>query len=416
MLPSALEDFGQRQKNMETLDKSIESEFLGWLGSEIFCESHIDRYVAAFHKCLPHSQRDLQQCREHDWEKFLAAIDTWASRQMSEFMPDKVAERIMFLPLPESRDSFTGLRRGHCVEKLSINVTDEEALRQVPGIGASSAQKILEERASHGSFKSLEQLVEYGCLSVEALQLSQQYITVSVTHSPFDGIIRKANFVTYVRVQHALQHTGSDVDLMHVGITELERSVDSLNANKYWEASRTIRDPMMLSNDEGNILYRKVSDSKQNLPTSLLDSQSYLKLLNRIFPRAKASIWVQAPSLSILHVGALRTLLTALADASAHNVDVRILFDGNYSPSSIESDDVAYLRARNVPCRAYTLSARMHSRVIIVDGEHVICGSHSWSATSMFHSEELSIYTHSQRLAEQQAERFQLLWHESKPE
>jgi hypothetical protein len=108
--------------------------------------------------------------------------------------------------------------------------------------------------------------------------------------------------------------------------------------------------------------------------------------------------------------------LTTLAEAVHRGVDVRVLFDERYAPGPVESDDVAYLRARNVACRAYPLVARMHSRVIVVDGEHVICGSHGWSPTSMYHSDELSFYVRSSTLAGQQASRFESLWSAAEPD
>lgn len=166
----------------------------------------------------------------------------------------------------------------------------------------------------------------------------------------------------------------------------------------------------MLSIDEGHLLYRKVLDSRTPQPTALLDSEGYLKLLRRLIPRATAAIWVQAPSLSLLHVGAQRSIPVLLAEATQRGVDVRVLFDEDYSPAPIKSDDVAYLAARGVSCRAYPFAARMHSRVVTVDHEHVICGSHSWSAHSMFRSEEVGIYARSQRLAAQQKEGFESLW------
>lgn len=401
---------------MEAPERNIPSAFEAWLGKEVYRERHAHRYVAAY-RAFPGARRDVRQDGEVAWEKFLATLDAWAARQMPGLSQRREEQPILLLPLPESRDPMTGLRRGHRAQPVSVNSAPEETLRQVPGIGASCARQIAKERAYRGPFEALEHLVARGCMSPEALQLSRPYLTVSEDRPVFDASMeRKINFATYVRLRHALDGNSHDRDMGHMALAELEKAMEALSRNTYWETSRSLRDPAVLSIDDGHAQYKKIRDAREDLLAAMLDSEAHRKLLTRIFSRATDRIWVQAPSLGVLHVGALRPLLMALSDAAARNIDVRVLFDENYAPGPIESDDIAYLAARHVACRAYPLAARMHSRVIIADRDHVICGSHSWSARSMFHSEELGVYVRSSRLAEQQAQRFQLLWQAAAPE
>lgn len=399
---------------MNTTPTSAAPRFLAWLGSDIFQEKYAERYAAAYLEFRTELPEDLRARDELAWDIFRASVDAWAARRLSAFLPGRKSERSSLLPRPEKRDPVTGFRRGQRGGQLSVNTAAEEELRQVPGIGASSARKIVEGRAHRGPFTSLEQLVVRGCLSPQALQMAREHLAIAAQVPGETDTSRRSDFVTCVRIRHALQGREGDVDLASVAISELEAAVSSSIADGYWERSR--RDPAMLSIDEGHVLYRTVLDSPTPEPTALLDAHGYLKLLKRLLPRAAAAIWIQAPSLGLLHVDHLRSVLVLLAEAAQRCVDVRVLFDEDYSPAPIESDDVAYLAARGVACRAYPFAARMHSRVFTVDHKHVVCGSHSWSAHSMFRSEEVGIYARSRRLAAQQAERFDSFWRAAGPE
>jgi hypothetical protein len=390
--------------------------FEEWLGGDLYSVRHRERY-GALHRKYCGSRPGVADGSAHQLAGLTAAVDGWAAGHLTDYLPYETAPPPKAVALPESRDPFTGLRRGHYAAPLSVNESGEDALRQIPGIGAASARAIVAARQAGGSFGALEELVERGCLSRESLELSRGYLTASEARVPTARLTRAtADFGTYVRVRHAVQGRRDRTELHDLAIDELERAVDCLVADSYWPQHRRPRDPAAHSVGEGVARYESMSAATERLTAAVLDSGAYLQLAKRIFAAARVHIWVQAPSLSMLHVKSLRPVLEALADATQRTVDVRLLFDGNYAPGPFEADDVAYLRARGVACRPYPLAARMHSRVIVVDGEHVVCGSHSWSATSMFHSEECSVYVRSQRLARQQHERFASLWSAAAPE
>jgi PLD-like domain/Helix-hairpin-helix motif len=401
---------------MATVEERMTATFLAWLGNEIFSDQNADRYVAVYRKFSGRPEGELGPVSDADWDHFAATLDSWAASQMPAVLGHTNRVRPVLLPRAESRQPMHGLRRGLCTPRISINAASEEVLRQIPGIGVSSARRIVNERAQRGPFSAVHDVVGRGCLSAEALRLSEPYLCASVDPASAREVAERCvDFATYVRVRHALQPKRS-ADLAGTGIAELERAVDSGGATSYWKPRRSGRGRAFLPIDDARTQLKRLLTSEQELQAAPLDSEIYVKVLKRLFAKAKTSIRVQTPSLGILHVATLRPILSALAEAVARNVDVRVLFDADYAPSAMGSDDVAYLRARNVPCRAYPVAARMHSRVVVVDGEHVICGSHSWSPTSMYHSEELALYIQSQQLAAQHEVRFQMLWQAAEPD
>lgn len=371
----------------------------GWLSKDLFSEEYEDRYLTAW--------RRTKGC--FDVGAATKALDAWGARELATLVKPTQVNPLHLLPLPEARDPITGFRRAHRTPPQSINIASEDMLRQVPGIGASSARKIVASRANEGQFQSLDQLVDRLCLTASSLELSRSYLSITGTPAIVPIRTRVANFATYVRVRNAL-HNVEGGDLAHLAVEEFERGLHEIHAKHYWPSIRARRDSAAPTLEAAVSSIKGLRAGHQPVAVATLDSAEYFKLLGRLFPRATTRIWIQAPSLNVLHIPTLRSILQMLSTAVAKKVDVQVLYDGSYTPAAIESDDIAYLRSIGVSCRPHISEARMHSRVVLTDFEHVICGSHSWSATSAYHSEELAIYARSKPLAEQQANRFDSLW------
>ena len=64
----------------------------------------------------------------------------------------------------------------HPINLNTANVTD---LQQVPGIGPSTAQKILDTRKSYGAFKSVDDLLAIKGIGPKKLEKMRKYLTVA---------------------------------------------------------------------------------------------------------------------------------------------------------------------------------------------------------------------------------------------
>ena len=62
---------------------------------------------------------------------------------------------------------------------ININTAGAADLQQVPGIGPSTAQKILDTRKSYGSFKSVDDLLSIKGIGPKKLEKMRKYLTVS---------------------------------------------------------------------------------------------------------------------------------------------------------------------------------------------------------------------------------------------
>jgi len=61
---------------------------------------------------------------------------------------------------------------------ININTAGSSDLQQVPGIGPSTAQKILDTRKSYGSFKSVDDLLSIKGIGPKKLEKMRKYLTV----------------------------------------------------------------------------------------------------------------------------------------------------------------------------------------------------------------------------------------------
>src|SRR5260221_4585597 len=62
---------------------------------------------------------------------------------------------------------------------ININAANSEELQQVPGIGPSTAEKILQMRKSYGSFKTVDDLLSIKGIGKKRLETMRKYLTVS---------------------------------------------------------------------------------------------------------------------------------------------------------------------------------------------------------------------------------------------
>ena len=63
-------------------------------------------------------------------------------------------------------------------QPVNINTANSEQLQTVPGIGPSTAEKILQMRKSYGAFKSVDDLLAIRGLGPKRLEKMRKYLTV----------------------------------------------------------------------------------------------------------------------------------------------------------------------------------------------------------------------------------------------
>jgi competence ComEA-like helix-hairpin-helix protein len=69
-------------------------------------------------------------------------------------------------------------------QPININAADSAQLQLVPGIGPSTAEKILQMRKSYGAFKSVNDLMAVRGIGPKRLEKMRKYLTVGKPSAP----------------------------------------------------------------------------------------------------------------------------------------------------------------------------------------------------------------------------------------
>ena len=84
----------------------------------------------------------------------------------------------------KNRRKITGVRWAESVNrknnqgKININFADAATLEQIPGVGPSTAQKIIEYRENIGSFRTIEDIKNVSGIGDKTFEKLKNYITV----------------------------------------------------------------------------------------------------------------------------------------------------------------------------------------------------------------------------------------------
>jgi hypothetical protein len=115
-----------------------------------------------------------------------------------------------------------------------------------------------------------------------------------------------------------------------------------------------------------------------------------------------------------------RQLLEAFAEACKRGVRVRVLVDRDrrddpYRSHVINAAAVQYLVGNGMAVRVDRPERLLHSKMIVIDRNQTILGSHNWSAGSFFVFDDLSMAILSSEFARDALKRFDNLWRHGEP-
>jgi phosphatidylserine/phosphatidylglycerophosphate/cardiolipin synthase-like enzyme len=106
-------------------------------------------------------------------------------------------------------------------------------------------------------------------------------------------------------------------------------------------------------------------------------------------------------------------LIAALEDAADRGVMVRVILDrddGTYRSSAINEPLVRRLRAKGIAVKLDSPDVLLHSKVVVVDGNAVVVGSHNWTLNAFEGMNELSMLITGSAVATEFTDRFDDLW------
>ena len=130
----------------------------------------------------------------------------------------------------------------------------------------------------------------------------------------------------------------------------------------------------------------------------LILNDKYVGIAKRVIGGAQSKIDVcqfKIDSAGISGNGAVSQLLMTLVSKAEEGVRVRLLLDCILPLRGRSANNrfvALWLKKRGVHVKYLPRNRCQHAKALLVDGKHVILGSHNWTANSLLRNEEWSLY------------------------
>jgi len=146
----------------------------------------------------------------------------------------------------------------------------------------------------------------------------------------------------------------------------------------------------------------------------LLPDQKYFEVVSKLIASANKSVHVIMFAMKYdpresAETDPANALIELLASARRRGLDVRVVVDDVTKQSYPET--IEFLKSRNVPVRLDPKAGvTTHAKVVIVDGEWVVIGSHNWTESALKENHEYSVLIRSSEIAARVEDYFEELW------
>ena len=155
------------------------------------------------------------------------------------------------------------------------------------------------------------------------------------------------------------------------------------------------------------------------LQAELLPNAAYVARVSELISNAKKSVYVVMYVMKYdpregTESDPANRLVALVAEAAARGLDVRVIVDDVTKQSYPET--IAYLKSRGVPVRLDPKAGvTTHAKIVIVDGECAVVGSHNWTESALSENNELSVLLCSEELVSEVSDYFMRLWESGRP-
>lgn len=308
------------------------------------------------------------------------------------------------------------------VTALDAHAASAAELAALPGLGPVSARRIVARRTAQGSFTDLDDLRRAAGISNAAMERARPFLYLGTAQPPqvraaVEARLRQEGMGAFLKLWQAGELEASHLDGLGPGeamVTQLElcakRAQAAPTVPRLWaprrqrlrEGSRALARAEALS----------AGAARDGVRIAPVFSAGYLPVLQSLIAAAETEI---AASIFYFTVGDPDvegdpgdTVVTALVEAMARGVQVRLILDMDLPPdrhgARLVNDAVfEVLEARGVPFRRDHMEISSHAKMIAVDRRRVLLGSHNWTASAFFRYQETSVLVDSEAMGAQVA-------------
>ena len=325
------------------------------------------------------------------------------------------------------------LTRRRSAPRIGIHKATRAILIEAGGLSDEEVKAILSARKAAGRLKDLTVVEEL--LAKESWETFKEQFCIYPDDSGWRGLsraqkkfVRDPTLCNYLRADAAFSQNVNEADRKEALFRLLEEirreavPTDGFNPQRITAAGEIIRRARV----RRKAIERRNSAVTDLSGVALLDrGPQYLNVLKTVAASATKSVRIimffmtykfapSAPGKRVkLH--ALAPVMEELAAAKQRNVDVRVILDKDgpedvYNSRRINQDAYRFFVDRGIPVVFSSANKVIHSKIVLVDGRHLLIGSHNWTLGSMYNYDEKSVYVESKQLAQLIEKLFDELW------
>lgn len=294
---------------------------------------------------------------------------------------------------------------------VDLQVADVDTLAALPGLGMSSARRLVERRRRQGSFVSLDEAAVVAQVGPAAWATAAARLQLAPVGS---SAIVPALHATWQAGFRGLVEAVVDGSVEVAGVAAgtpervtvgLLREVADRIERKRVRPRLWAPSPARLAAAEDALRRHAPTKPEAHAGSgvAVVRNQGYLPLVDQLISGASTRVWLRLFFVSA-ETAPVAGLLGLLGEAKARGVDVRVIVADDL-PGDPHGARIVNRRARSmlqrlgVPTRRSHPDVASHAKLVLVDDNHVVVGSHNWTASSFFVHDETSMYLDSVSLA-----------------
>lgn len=432
---------------MNNLERALVIERISaWLGPQLYDARFDNDYCRIFTQvtdanlgALPGSSSAAAQL-DHlpaRWATFTAVADAMARRWAADVRDPE--RRTIVWPSATVASRIRDFSGSTMRPALDLNRAGVGALAALPGLGPSTAARIVARRTAEGAFASIEELRGIRGLSKADRDKAAPFLEIvaappvtALRHPQLSEHDGNLGFPALVEALHAsgLMFAGTEPapdtppsSAAGRALGELQRLAETSLRDRFWEHDRRA-DIGALQLAAAAALRTDALNDRPERPATVgvVRNSGYLALATGLIERARTQVQVQMFFMTSPGTASPGDrLIDAMVAAVARGADVRLIIDTDleddyHGASRVNAESLARLDASGLSYRLDDLGTTSHSKVMLIDGDQMLIGSHNWTTSAMYLLDETSLYLESAPLAAQQSARFEHLWRRYDPD
>lgn len=351
----------------------------------------------------------------------------------------KIFVRNNFNYFPKEKDkiktslSFVIPREFHPM--VNLNFLNPRELEKLPGIGKTTALRILKKAKELGGFNKVDDLLKIKGISKKNLDRIKEMLFISleapsneITNQDLVIFLNQPTFKNYVNLLEKGICVGPEQSKLNY-LGENPKTMIALELSDilvHQKTDKTAKRNCIKTRGSKVIRRKKEREEAINLIKSysmgegiggVLSGSIYPHFLLSLLSNAKLKIRIvmfffvfeknkKSPT---------SPLVEEIIKAKNSGIDVKVILDkdeeGDVYGSRVANKKIYdYLKENKVQVKFETQQRRIHSKVVLVDDNHVVVGSHNWTGGSFYQYDDISIYAESKELSSFYHKMFDEMW------